>query len=192
MFDFNKLNKLKPAKGRLLISEPLSMDPFFKRTVVLLCEHNDEGSFGFVINRYLEVELNEIIDNFPNFDGQVSVGGPVQRDNLFYIHTLGDVVEHSIPVKDGLHMGGDFEVIKGLVIAGKIQPDQIRFFVGYSGWDAGQLATEMDGNSWIVGEAEIPMIMNPEANEQVWAETLKNMGKQYEILSNFPEDPSLN
>lgn len=192
MFDFSKLNKLKPTKGRLLISEPLSMDPFFKRTVVLLCEHNEEGSFGFVINRYLDVELNDIIDNFPDFNGQVSVGGPVQRDNLFYLHTLGDQIEHSIPVKDGLHMGGDFDVIKGLVIAGKINPDQIRFFVGYSGWDSGQLDSEMDGNSWIVGEAEIPMIMNPEANEQVWAETLKNMGKQYEILSNFPEDPSLN
>ena len=168
------------------------MDPFFKRTVVLLCEHNDEGSFGFVINRYLEVDLTEIIEDFPEFDGHVSIGGPVQRDNLFYLHTLGDKIEHSIHVKDGLSMGGDFDIIKSMIIAGKINPDQIRFFVGYSGWDSGQLDKEMEGNSWIVGEAKIPTIMSSEVSDKVWSDTLKDMGKQYEILSNFPEDPSLN
>jgi putative transcriptional regulator len=192
MFDFKKLNKIKPAKGRLLISEPLSTDLFFKRTVVLLCEHNEEGSFGFVINRYIDVEVNDVVDDFPTFDGRVSVGGPVQRDNLFYIHTLGDALDNSIEISDGLFMGGDFDTIKALVLSGKLKTSEIRFFVGYSGWEAGQLLNEMKENAWIVGRVNVEMVMDPEGTEAVWSETLKKMGKHYEMLSNFPEDPSLN
>lgn len=191
MFDFKKLNKLEPARGRLLISEPFSTDPFFKRTVVLLCEHNENGSFGFVVNKTVEVEINDVIDDFPTFDGSVGMGGPVQRDNLFYLHTLNNEIEFSHEIMKGLYMGGDFDTIKALVIAGKVNPKDLRFFVGYSGWDADQLNNELSSNSWIVAPGDVSTVMNCDA-EEMWSTSLKNMGKAYEILSNFPEDPSMN
>lgn len=191
LFDISRLNKLEPAKGRLLISEPFLEDPNFKRSVVLLCEHNEEGSFGFVLNRALDLKLNDFMEEMPDTDAVVGFGGPVQNDALFYIHTLGEHISNSLPIMDGLYMGGDVEELKDLLRSGKADSSSVRFFVGYSGWDGEQLEGEMEANSWIVAKSDVPAIMKADS-EEAWGDILRSMGKQYSMLANFPEDPTLN
>lgn len=191
MFDFDQLNKLDPEKGRLLISEPLLEDPNFSRSVVLLCEHNEDGSFGFVLNRALDVQVQDFVDDMPESDAVVGFGGPVQNDALFYIHSLGDRIGNSIPIMEGLYMGGDLEDLQELMLNGEADRSNIRFFVGYSGWGAGQLSGEMEANSWIVAKSDIASIMQA-GSESDWGGILRSMGKRYSMLANFPKDPSLN
>ena len=101
MIDLRPSSDQVPERGSVLLSEPFIEDPFFKRTVVLLCEHNEEGSFGFVLNNYIDIELDQIVDEFPHLPYSISVGGPVKNTNLFYIHTLGDLIPESVMVMEG-------------------------------------------------------------------------------------------
>lgn len=184
-------NKLAPQKGRLLISEPFLSDPYFRRSVVLLCEHNDEGSFGFVLNRFIDVSVNELIEDLPKFESRISMGGPVQSENLYYIHTLGEKIEGSVEIVKGIFMGGSFDMLKILLKSGTISNGMIRFFVGYAGWGQDQLADEMKERSWLVTPADPKALMDSK-NDDLWRQTLLNMGEEYAMLANFPEDPSLN
>ena len=184
-------NKLAPERGRLLISEPFLTDPYFRRTVVLLCEHNDEGSFGFVLNKFIDVGVNELVDDIPQFSSRISMGGPVQSGNLYYIHTLGDRIEGSVEIVKGIYMGGSFDMLKILMNAGEIERHMIRFFVGYAGWGQDQLADEMKEKSWLVSPAD-PIAIMDSKKDDLWRETLLHMGDEYAMLANFPEDPSLN
>ena len=134
MIDLRPNQNQVPEKGCVLLSEPFLNDPFFKRTVVLLCEHNEDGAFGFVLNNYIDVALNEVIEDFPEWRNVISIGGPVKSGNLFYLHTLGDLIPESAMVVEGLYFGGDFEKVKELLQRGEIKQNQIRFFIGYSGW----------------------------------------------------------
>lgn len=191
LFDISQLNKFDPAVGRLLISEPFLEDPNFKRSVVLLCDHDHEGSFGFVLNRSLDIRLEDLMEAAPDTDAGVSLGGPVQNDALFYIHTLGQRIDNSIPIMDDLYMGGDMESLQELLKTGEADRSNVRFFVGYSGWGDGQLQGELNANSWIVAKSDVPTIMRADA-EGDWGDILRSMGKQYSVLANFPNDPTLN
>lgn len=191
MINLNPPNKLKPKRGRLLISYPLMNDPYFKRTVVLLCEHNNEGSFGFVLNKYLNINLSELVSELPDAPGRISMGGPVQTSNLYYIHTLGHEIEGSMEIVDGLFLGGDFDTLREKMLAGQLKENDVRFFVGYSGWSENQLEGELKENAWLISEAPASLLMNT-TNEKLWQKALKDMGKDYSFLANLPEDPSLN
>ncbi len=121
MTDINKIIKIKtndirPSKGKILISEPLLSDNYFKRSVVLLAEHNEEGSFGIILNKPMDNKFNEILKDFPDFGGPLYLGGPVSNSSLFFIHTLGDVIENSQEIMDGLYWGGDIESVKELIL----------------------------------------------------------------------------
>src|ERR1035438_39286 len=153
----------KPEQGKLLLSEPFSNDPNFKRTVVLLATHNEEGSVGFVLNRPMMspleggdtkcggcLKLGQVIDEFKGCKLPVWDGGPVQRDSLFYIHTLGEAIPDSIHIIGDLFWSGNFETVKALIKGNKIEEHEIRLFVGYSGWAANQLEDEIKRNSWLV------------------------------------------
>lgn len=96
------------------MSEPYLPDPYFRRTVVLLCEHNEEP-FGFVLNRHMDMGVNDLMENMPPIGARVSIGGPVQSGNLYYLHTLGAHVEGSLEVVDGVHMGGDYEHLRAIL-----------------------------------------------------------------------------
>ena len=133
-------NNLKPAKGKLLLSEPLMGDYYFGRSVVLLAEHNDEGSFGVIMNKPVTAKFNDVIKDFPKFDTSIFIGGPVETNKLFYIHTFGEEVQDAIEIADGVFWGGDIEVIKEMVFLGRANNQNIRFFIGYSGWGANHLA----------------------------------------------------
>lgn len=156
----------------------------------MLCDHNEKGSFGFVLNRFVDLKIQEIIDDFPEIPMRVSVGGPVKNSNLFYLHTLPDL-EGSEQVFEGIYMGGDFDLIKSKLEDGIITKNEIRFFVGYSGWTENQLENELNGKSWYVIPPRKNLIMNTDS-DSLWSEALKDLGGKYAVMANFPEDPSLN
>jgi len=166
-------------------------DPYFKRSVVLLTEHSDSGSFGLILNKPIPMYLNEAIENAPSFDAKLGLGGPVQKETLHYLHQLGHLIPNSTEVMDGVYWGGDFEVIKTLMLSGELKPRDIRLFVGYSGWAEGQLNSEMESKSWIVARANKDLLFTPHP-EKLWATILGRMGEPYAHMVNMPEDPRLN
>ncbi len=182
---------LKPEKGRLLISKPFLHDPYFKRSVVFLTEHNNDGTVGFILNKPVAISINEAVDEFPKFNSQLYMGGPVQRDSLYYLHTMGNSISDSIEVAKGIYWGGNFEVIKVMIESNKISQNDLRFYMGYSGWDSKQLDKEMENDSWIVAPAKLEHIIGTDP-ENLWSDVLKSFGKEYAMLANFPEHPSLN
>ncbi len=188
--DVSKLNKLQPMKGRVILSEPFMLDDNFKRSVIFLCEHNDEGSYGFILNQILSINLNELINGLNRSDFLISYGGPVNPDNLYFIHDQGDIIEDSQELFPGLWTGGNFEHILSLINDRIINTNSIRFFLGYSGWSEDQLLHEMKTHSWITSKFTPKNLLK--IDEHLWKNTLNKMGKQYEVVSNFPSDPSHN
>jgi putative transcriptional regulator len=177
--------------GILLISDPFLKDPNFLRSVVLLCEHREEGSFGFVINKSVEPELGELIEGAEGIRFRVYEGGPVQKDSLHFIHQRPDLIPGGAEVIDGIFWGGDFEEVLTLLRSNKIGPEDIRFFLGYSGWSEGQLEEELAEKSWITRKASPALVFNSDANA-VWKEALAELGGEYKQMTNYPIDPQLN
>lgn len=190
-YDFFKIqSKLAPQKGRLIISEPFLQGNYFSRSTVLLVDYSAKGAVGFILNKPFEAGIKELFSAFPNYNSEIYMGGPVSVDNLFYIHTLGDKIEGSLHVKDELYWGGDFEQLKSLIADGIANANHVKFFVGYSGWSAGQLDNEIAENSWLVAETDMKMVMK--SNQNFWLESVKNAGGHYKTWKNFPEDPNSN
>lgn len=190
-FDFSKLNKLAPQKGRVLISDPFVEDDYFSKSVVIICEHNEEGTFGFVLNNFIEQELCDIIEDFPSFDCRVSIGGPVETDMLFFIHSKPELITDSIEIIPGLYMGGNFNQVKELIINNELACEEIKFFLGYSGWGEGQLDDEIKNNSWIVANLDTTTIMTYNSDD-MWKKVLGEMGPKHKVISSFPNNPNLN
>ncbi len=162
-----------------------------ERSVVLLASHNEEGSVGFVLNRPMELKLEQILDEFEGNDFPIFDGGPVQRDSLFYVHTLGDAIPDSINILGDLYWGGNFETVKALLHGKKVSKNELHLFIGYSGWGPEQLQAEIKSNSWLVAPASIDIVMTNDWNK-LWKEVLKGMGKEFGIIANFPENPLWN
>ena len=131
-FDFFTINPEDKIaeRGKILISEPFLTDSFFSRSVVYLTDHTDEGSVGFIINKSLDIRIENALEGFDNYNETISMGGPVAANTLHYLHTLGDLIPGSIWVKDNLFWGGDLDSIRKLVASEVIKRDQIRFFLG--------------------------------------------------------------
>jgi len=191
-FDFFKVENenMTPGQGRVLISEPLLNDSYFKRSVVLLTEYSGDGAVGFVLNKPIDLPINEVIDDFPKFNATIYVGGPVAKDSIHFLHTLPELIPNSVHVKDNIYWGGDFERIKELISEGLIKSSQIRFFLGYSGWSPKQLEGEIENNAWLISEINSEKIMQPD--HSLWTKTLEELGEKYKIWTNCPENPSLN
>ena len=188
---FKYKNKLKPEKGRLLVSEPFLPDPNFERTIVLLCEHNADGSFGFVLNKPSLVVIGNVVSDITDFPAPVFMGGPVQQDTLHYIHRFPDL-EDSVRIADGIYWGGDFEKLTFMLNTNQISQEDIKFFLGYSGWAGGQLEQELEADSWIVNDQVTEALVFETTTEVMWREALKNMGGRFSVYSNYPVDPSMN
>ncbi len=185
-------NHLEPKKGDLLISEPFLMDPNFARTVILLCEHNEEGSFGFVLNKPSLMNLNEVLEDVSDRKDEVYIGGPVQQNALQFIHKNDRLIEGGSTVRDGIFWGGNFEQMLAMMESNLIESSDIKFFAGYSGWSSGQLKSELELKSWIISrDVNIDQIFDTDV-ESLWKEVLNTMGGKYKIAANFPVDPRLN
>ncbi len=192
VIDFNFANRNHPKPGRVLISEPFLNDTFFTRSVVLLCDHSSEGSFGFVLNNFMETGLKELIPDFPDINIRVSIGGPVDSSNLFFIHSLGEKISNSQEIYAGLYIGGKFDEVKSLMIENSENAKYFRFFLGYSGWDKEQLDEELNEKSWIVLKDISKEVILDDGNNDLWKDLMSKMGGKFEVMSNFPLNPSDN
>jgi putative transcriptional regulator len=182
---------IEPGTGILLIADPFLKDPNFLRTVVFLCDHKEEGTFGFVLNRQYNNTIDELIPELLGHKLPVYYGGPVQQDTIHFLHQYPDIIEGGQEVIKGVYWGGDFDKMVGLIKSGRIDTARIRFFIGYSGWGSGQLNDEMKDKSWLTVQATRKLIFHSRFDE-IWKDSLKALGGDYEMMINFPIDPQLN
>ena len=180
-----------PQKGRMLISEPFLPDTFFNRTLVYLTEHNEKGSVGFILNKSINLKVNDALEGFPAWDEKLAMGGPVAPDTLHYLHTLGNIIPDSVWVSDNIYWGGNIEVIKDLINTSKADKGDIRFFLGYSGWGEGQLEKELQENSWVIADVAPEVVMRYR-KEDSWKTVLRSLNKRYRLWAEFPDSPEMN
>lgn len=183
------MNLLEP--GILLIADPFLKDPNFMRTVVFLCEHQEEGSFGFVLNRSYDYTLNELVSGLEDLKIPVFYGGPVQIDTIHFLHQYPDLIPGGFEITDGIYWGGDFETAISLIRNNEIDLHRIRFYIGYSGWGSGQLNDELKEKIWLTVQANRKIIFHKQTDE-IWKDSLRLLGGEYEMMINFPIDPQLN
>ncbi|HUW07558.1 MAG TPA: YqgE/AlgH family protein [Williamwhitmania sp.] len=190
--DFFKVehSRIQPAQGRVLVSDPALSDFYFSRAVVLLTEHNEKGTIGFVLNKPIQASLDELLKDFPEFKAHVSVGGPVNPNSVHFIHTLGMQIPGAVHIFANLFWGGEFEELKGLIRQGLVTSHQVKFFFGYSGWAPKQLITEMKLDSWVVSILDSDMIM--EQGRDMWKQAVENLGEEFRVWLNYPENPNMN
>ena len=182
----------RPVKiGDVLLSEPFMLDSNFRRSAVLLCEHNEEGSIGFILNKKLDMQVDELIADFPPFEAPVYFGGPVQTDTIHYVHNAGELLDDAYQVTRGVWWGGNFEKLKVLISSDLIQPDNIRFFVGYSGWGTGQLEEEMKTGSWVIADMH-PNYLFKSKPGHLWQQIMSNKGSAYSIIATMPDGATYN
>ena len=180
---------MESLRGQLLIASPALLDPNFRRTVVLVTEHTDEGAAGLVLNRPSPTPVVEAVPALEALasDGeQVWVGGPVQPDAVLVLGEFLDPDDAAVPLFGSLGFPSLDE------------PDEVvpvttrrRVFAGYAGWGAGQLEDELARDDWIVEPAlnDDAFTDDPDA---LWRDVLRRKGGVYELVSRMPEDPSVN
>ena len=186
-------NKVSPRQGSLLISAPFLMDFNFARSVVMMVEHNDEGSLGIVLNKNFNnlMTLNDVVPELASVPPiPLYKGGPVGRDTLFYLHTFGHLKD-ALPLGNGLYVNGDFEQMKRYILTGGTTQGMVRFFMGYAGWQRGQLQQEIETNTWMVSNDNKVDLLNMYLRD-LWQETLCDMGGKYAVWSRYPKYPMMN
>lgn len=180
-----------PAKGKILISEPFLPDTFFNRSIVYLTDHNPNGSVGFILNKKLDIKISDAVEGFEGWNENLNMGGPVAPDTLHYLHNLGPVVPKSVLVDGDIYWGGDIDVIRKMIRTNSVKPAQIRFFLGYSGWSAGQLEKEIKENSWVIAKVRSEIIMDSRGIDS-WKRLLRTFKNKYRMWADFPESPEMN
>jgi len=178
--------------GTLLISDPFLKDPNFLRSVIFLCEHQEEGTVGFIINKLHDEPLENFITAKGSKHFPLYYGGPVATNTLHFIHQCPDLISEGLEINDGIFWGGDFELTKELINNGLIKKKNIRFFLGYTGWDSNQLETEIMANAWILTKNSYENKILNKTSSQFWKERIMDIGGEYLIWSNAPENPILN
>ena len=179
-------------KGKILIAEPSIIgDISFNRSIILLVEHGNNGSIGFILNKPMNLNISDLI---PEIESNLKIynGGPVQQDNLYFIHKISDLIPESIMISEGLYWSGNFEYVLKLIKKGEINKNDIRFFLGYSGWDSNQLNDELNNNTWILSENSHNKNIITAVDEVFWKNKMLDLGGEYSLWSNAPEHPSHN
>lgn len=190
--NFETMVHLKPNKGKLLIAEPtLTGDVSFNRSVVLLAEHGDKGSVGFILNKPLDYHIGDLVTEI-NIPFQVYNGGPVEQDNLYFIHKVPHLIANSLEISNGIYWGGDFIKTIDHINNKIICEEDIRFFLGYSGWSSLQLDQELLSKSWVVVKNDYESAIIQKSSVAFWKEKMMELGGDYLLWSNAPENPGLN
>jgi putative transcriptional regulator len=180
-----------PEKGDLLLSEPFMLDDHFTRSVIYLCEHNEDGSFGFILNNTLDLNLHEYATDFPDARVTVGFGGPVDQNQLFFLHNISEL-EDKIEVSSNIFMGGRYATILEMLQKKTISAGQIRFFIGYTGWGPNQLQQELDEKTWIVASPPPDLSILDSNDDTLWKDVLHSMGGKYKLMADFPINPADN
>ena len=179
-------------QGKLIVSTPSILGDFnFRRSVILLASHKTSGSIGFILNKKLNYNLNDIVEDI-NIKFPLFYGGPVEQDNLFYLHRLGNVIPDSIKINSSLSWNGDFKFVTKLINENKIKLNDIRFFLGCSSWSNGQLEKELDEKSWEPFEIVSTEKVLKMKIQNMWKKCMISLGGKYRVWSNAPENPNFN
>lgn len=178
-------------KGDLLIADPFLKDPNFLRTVVLLCDHQPDGTIGFVINRKFNKTVGELISQLETCLFPVYYGGPVQTDTVHFLHNCPDMIPDGILIGNGIWWGGDFDIAAASLRNGDLEQSRIRFYIGYSGWGEKQLEGEMKEKTWLTTAGTTDLVFHKNVS-LIWQDSLRQLGGEYEQLIHYPLDPQLN
>ncbi len=179
-------------RGNLIISNPFIFnDKYFNRSVILIASHEISSSIGFVLNKPFDLNLNSIVPEIRQ-KLKVFIGGPVETDNLFFIHNRPNLIPNSKKINKNLYWGGEFESIIYLLNSKSITDNNIKFFLGYSGWSKNQLKNEYKTNSWIIKKNIYNEKIIVEDHKNMWRNQIKLSGSKYNIWLNSPENPSFN
>ncbi len=181
--------------GTLLLAVPQMRDPNFMHTVVTLVEHGEEGAYGLVVNRRLEWTVGDLLSEHPLLGAcpiPVHYGGPVGQNELQYLHRLGELLPGGVEFAPGLWLGGELEALARALDEGRAREDQVRFFLGHSGWGASQLDAELVSGSWVLAPSDLDLVFAAEEPEAVWRRALRSLGEQGEHLARQPPDVNWN
>lgn len=182
---------MTPEAGVFLIAAPTLLDANFRRAVVLICEHGEEGSFGLIVNRPTDLHLAEVLVEPAGINNRLFLGGPVQPDTLHFLHAYNHSVHESVQVLDELAWGGSFEEAAEQLRQGRLDPNGFRFFAGYAGWGEGQLDGEIGEGSWITVPASADLVLHHPA-DRLWRDLIISIGGMTALMVNYPDDPQLN
>lgn len=185
-------NVCKPAQGSLLLSEPFMADPTFERSVILICEHDENGTLGIILNNRSHLLLSDILDGVESLDFPIYFGGPVAPNTLFYIHCAHDKLQSGTHITQDIYWGDDFEKLLFLIDEKLIDSKEVKFFLGYSGWAENQLNAEIDQNTWVVHDSFDSSLSFLTDGENLWKQALISLGPKYAHVANFPRSPNLN
>jgi putative transcriptional regulator len=177
----------KISAGQTLIAQPFMTDTNFKRSVVCICEHTkSDGTVGFILNKPINMDITELIGDVETEEKfSAYYGGPVATDTLHYIHNVGELLDESILISPGIYWGGDFTKLKFLIKTGLITNKNIRFYVGYSGWESGQIEHELAAGSWIVSDL-YPNYIFKSKPAALWQTALGHKGDAYSVIAQIP------
>lgn len=191
MIDLSFKNKLSPKKGRVLISDPFKSSEYFERSVVYLCEHNENSSFGFVLNKTISVGIEGLNEVFNHQPVKAFKGGPCEENSLFFLHSFGDKIKDSQLVSNDIYLGSNFNDLYEIMTPELLEEGAIKLFIGYSGWSEGQLEAEIEQNAWVVAEVEdnAEVMLN---RGDLWTYFMTKLGKKYHLMTKFPLDPNYN
>ncbi|MDD4820751.1 MAG: YqgE/AlgH family protein [Flavobacteriales bacterium] len=176
-------------KGVALIAAPMLNNDFFRKSVIYITRHDDASSLGFILNRQLKLYMGMF---FPQIKETIPIyqGGPVDTDTLFFIHNIPSLLPGSIQIDESAYWGGDFETLKNLLSSGEAKGENVRFFLGYTGWDAGQLDDEVKEKNWLIESTPLNPITH--FNENMWSEYLCGGDVPEITWDNAPEDIQMN
>ncbi len=193
MFDIDILriisNNIKPETGKILIAEPLLADNIFSRAVVYLVDDINNSHMGFILNHKSGMKIGEALDGFHNADLDLFLGGPVDPDVIHFLHGFKNI-KHCQKIANNVFLDGDIDKIKDLLRKGVANKNNTRFFIGHSGWSKGQLAEEINNNSWLVADTKPNIVFNNP--DKLWDKSLNLVDRRYQIWKNFPVNPEYN
>jgi putative transcriptional regulator len=195
------MTEVSSLTGRLLVATPALADPNFDRAVVLLLDHDEEGTLGVVLNRPTPVGVGDVLEPWANFTGVPPVvfqGGPVSLDSALGLAVVPGEWEAGEPGEGTGPLGWrrvhgaiglvDLEAPPELLAA---ELGSLRMFAGYAGWGPGQLENELVEGAWYVVESEPGDVSSPDP-EQLWRSVLRRQRSELAMVATYPDDPSLN
>ncbi len=184
-------DNIEVDRGTLLLADPFLSDGTFDRSVILICEHNETGTMGFILNNKTEYHLPDVLEDLSDANQDLYIGGPVQQNTLHYLHRIGPVIQNAFQVTNHIYWGGNFDQLKVNAQLKTIDPGDIRFFLGYTGWGKGQLEAEIADGTWLAFNGhEFDFFDIPP--KELWRSVLKEMGGKYREMANYPKDPNMN
>ncbi|TGN24291.1 YqgE/AlgH family protein [Empedobacter tilapiae] len=176
-------------KGTILVAKPTLSNDIFQRSIILITEHLESGSIGFILNRSSHIPISIFVSEIES-GSIVYEGGPVDKENIYYIHKRPDLIKNSEKIVDNLYWSGSYDDVREAVNQNLIQNNEIKFFIGYCGWAPKQIKDELDHNSWTITDLDFDIFENWDAN--LWKTLMKQLGGENLIWLNTPADPSMN